>query len=444
VSRPNGWDYARVFVGDFSGDGISDLVSENNGNFYFAFSKGDGTYQSPAPVAFPSGWDTSVSRVQVADFSGDGIADLVSHNNGNFIWALRSSAFPDLLTGITNSFGGQSTVTYKPLTDGSVYVKEATAVYPTVDVQYPLYVVSNIGVTPSVGASYAYDYTYVGAKADSWGRGSLGFHQTLVTDPSADSKTTTTNHQTFPKIGLPLAVEVDRLSDGASFRDTNYDYQTANAYLSAPTVSFVRPGRVDVVEWEGGQTSRTIRKEMLYDSTTTGNLAQVHHYGDVSDANDDRYEVIDWVINAGAWIHRPSRQALLDKTGSVVREKWLYYDNQNYGATPTFGLLTKEELNGGEAQGSGNNNPVTDKNPVTTYVNDPIFGLKIEVRDSRGCPIGIEYESTKTYPHQIRNCLDQFETYEYDARFGVKASETDVNGQPTLYHHDGFGRLTAV
>jgi hypothetical protein len=33
-----------------------------------------------------------------------------------------------------------------------------------VDVQYPLYVVSNITVNPGVGASYAYDYTYVGAK----------------------------------------------------------------------------------------------------------------------------------------------------------------------------------------------------------------------------------------------------------------------------------------
>jgi hypothetical protein len=106
VNRPNGWDYTRVFVGDFNGDGISDLVSENNGNFYFAYSKGDGTYQSPAPVSFPGGWDPTVSRVQVADFSGDGIADLVSHNNGNFIWALRSSAFPDLLTDITNSLGG--------------------------------------------------------------------------------------------------------------------------------------------------------------------------------------------------------------------------------------------------------------------------------------------------------------------------------------------------
>jgi hypothetical protein len=55
VSFPSGWDLTRVFVGDFNGDGISDLLSENNGKFYFAFSNGDGTYQSPTPVSFPSG-----------------------------------------------------------------------------------------------------------------------------------------------------------------------------------------------------------------------------------------------------------------------------------------------------------------------------------------------------------------------------------------------------
>jgi len=333
------------------------------------------------------------------------------------------------------------------MTDDTLYAKDTgdlKASYPDVDLQDPLYIVRNVQVNDGLNPPYNYDYTYAGAKANFLGRGSLGFRQTVITDSSANSKTTTYNNQTFPKIGLPSAVEIDKLSDATAWRDTNYDYQTDNPYPSAPTVSFVKASSVDIVEWEGGETSRTLHKEMTYDSTTRGNLAQVHDYGDLNDPNDDRYEVTDWVVNTDAWIHRPIRQALLDKNGGVLREKWLYYDNQGYGTTPTFGLLTKEEVNGGDPQGSGNNNPVTGKNPVTTYVNDPTVGVRTAVTDPRGCTTTITYEPSKTYPQTITNCMLPSVGYRYDARFGVKTYETDVNGPPTHYDYDGFGRLTKV
>jgi hypothetical protein len=419
--------------GDFNGDGKLDFVIADNGNIKVYLSTG-------SSFAAPVNWGTYSGNGthRIGDFDGDGKSDYSYANNSVINIQIANGPFADLITNITNSFGGQTAITYKPLTDGSVYVKETSAVYPDVDVQYPLYVVSDITVSDGVGAPYNYEYTYVGAKANFLGRGSLGFHQTLAVDHSADSKTTTSNNQTFPKIGLPDAIEVDRLSDGAAFRDMNYDYQTDNPYPSAPTVSFVQVSRQDTVEWEGGQTSRTIREEMSYDSTTTGNLAQVHHFGDFNAAGDERYEITDWIVDTNNWLHRPKRQALLDSTGSVVlREKWLYYDGQNYGQIGAFGLLTKEELNGGNGQGTGNN-------PVTTYVNDPAFGVRTSVTDPRGCQTTTVYESTKTYPQTVTNCLSHSASYTYDPNFGVKKTEQDPNGQLTTYDYDTFGRLTAV
>jgi hypothetical protein len=415
ANMPYNWSATNVWAGDFNGDGKTDLVSHNNGKLITAFSKGDGTWDSYQTNDPQQGMDNTTTFV--GDFNGDGKADLVTHSSGivtiysngdgsyrsirdvpqlswdwtktwigdfdgagltslvtndtsYFSTALPDSDFPDLVTSITNPFGGQTTIAYGPLTDVTLYGKDTgslKATYPDVDLQDPFYVVRNIQTNDGVNPPYNYDYTYAGAKANLLGRGSLGFRQTTVTDSSADSKTTTYNHQTFPKIGLPYAIEVDRLTGGAGFRDRNLDYQIDHPYSSAPNVSFVQVSREDIVEWEGQQTtSRTLRKEFSYDSTTTGNLAYVHDYGDVNDANDDRYEVTDWIpVDPNNWIHRPKRQALLDKTGTVVlREKWLYYDGLAYGQL-SAGLLTKEELNGGDSQGSGNNNPpVTGKNCV--------------------------------------------------------------------------------
>jgi RHS repeat-associated protein len=449
---PQGMDNTTTFVGDFNGDGKADLVSHNNG-IVTIYSNGNGSYSSFSETP-QNGWNWT--STWVGDFDGAGLSSLLTNNNSHFNTALPNSPFPDLVTSITSPFGGQTTIAYGPLTDDTLYAKDTGTfkiAYPDVDIQDPFYVVRNVQVNDGLNPPhiYNYDYTYAGAKANLWGRGSLGFRQTIMTDSSADSKTTTYTNQIFPKIGLPSAIEVDRLSDGAAFRDTNYEYQTANAYSSSPTLSFVAVSAEEVVEWEGGQTSRTIRREMIYDpSFTTGNLIQVHHLGDTGISTDDRYEVTDWSVNTGAWIHRPIRQALYpadqngNMTGTPLRQKWLYYDNQSYGATPTSGLLTKEELDGGDAQGTGNNNPVFGKNPVTTYAYDPTFGVRTAVTDPRGCQTTMVYEPTKTYPQTVTNCMAHGAGYTYDLNFGVKKSEQDPNGQLTTYNYDTFGRLTAV
>jgi len=490
---------ATMYVGDFNGDGKADVVSFAPTQIRLFFSKGDGSYNY---VSYTSPFDVYFidDIAKFGDFNGDGKTDIIAYNdwmdcnpscdpylttyfskgNGDFSaivqpssatflypnqnWFLdldgdgktdyvfpilsgrplqanfRLGAHPDLLTNIINPFGGQNTIAYKPLTDNTVYAKDTgalAATYPNVDLIEPVYVVSNIVVSDGVGSNYNFAYTYGGAKAHLLGRGSLGFRTTTEVDSGANVKKSTFFKQDFPLTGLPDTIEIDRNSDGAGFLDTINTYVTGNAYASAPTVSFVGLSQQDTIQMDGTGSSRTIRKTMEYDSFANGNLRRTNNLGDIAVNGDERDERVDWIVDAANWLHRPKRQALYDAGGALVREKWLYYDNQAHGSLGGAGLLTKEESNAGSGIGNVNN-------PTVSYGYDPSFGVRTSTTDARGCTTTTAYESTKTFPQTVTNCLTHQGTMVYDARFGVMTSQTDANGQTTTSAYDSFGRLTKV
>jgi hypothetical protein len=68
----------NVALGDFNGDGITDLVVANLGGVSVLLGNGNGTFQAAAN--YPAG--SAPSFVAVGDFNGDGIADLAVANFG--------------------------------------------------------------------------------------------------------------------------------------------------------------------------------------------------------------------------------------------------------------------------------------------------------------------------------------------------------------------------
>ncbi len=187
------------------------------------------------------GWG---ARAQAwVDVNGDGKTDWCrsvgngagSGNDGIICTAVPPGLTQDLLASITNGLGASTAVTYKPLTDSSVYTKDSTGVYPVMDIQVPMYVVSQVSSSTGVaGSPYISNYNYVGAKSHLTGGGFLGFRQTISTDAQTGIVSKTSYCQGYPYQGLPLTAE-KRTAGGVLLNSV------ANTWTTAITMTGLNP-----------------------------------------------------------------------------------------------------------------------------------------------------------------------------------------------------------
>jgi hypothetical protein len=196
---PSGNTASLMFFGDFNGDGKTDFLfvpyacASCDYRWLIAYGTDTGftppDFYSPAipptilnTPGYPFVHASLPHLMQVGDFNGDGKTDFMvvpQNSDGRRImvttFANSAAANLDLLTAVTTGFGSQTSVTYKLLTDPSVYTKDSGSLYPMRDLQMGRYVVSSVTSPDGIGGTLTTNYTYGGLKADLTGRGILGF-----------------------------------------------------------------------------------------------------------------------------------------------------------------------------------------------------------------------------------------------------------------------------
>jgi hypothetical protein len=278
---PSWWSGFKIVVGDWNADGKSDvaLMSTPIGAYcYFYVSTGDamtGSIASPQWGGF---------TLVVGDWNGDGATDtwLVADALGSYATQYIMPYQPDLLTSVTTGLGAVTTITYAPLSQGgTLYTKDATATYPVVDVQAPIYVVSQVATSNGLASgTYQSTYSYAGAKAHAQGRGFLGFRQMTVKDQQTLVEQATNYLQSYPYVGL-VDSRVKKLGS-TTLNQTQNTYQFLNASnaatLSTPNLTSA-PYRVQLQQsvessWElNGTALPVVTTTYQYDAY--GNATQV-------------------------------------------------------------------------------------------------------------------------------------------------------------------------
>ncbi|MDR7050137.1 hypothetical protein J2X54_002618 [Duganella sp. 3397] len=229
---------AGIQIADLDGDGRDDILRwrDNPALNTVYLSNGDGQFRtasfnltsannqlgkSDGTATFILGdfigvGDAQILRLKASPTAGDGTA--------NQLYVKSKGAPPDQLVSVRSGSGITTTLTWVQLTDsisgslGQRYKSDRgtpnAAVYPTIDILPPAYVVATSSADSGFsGALQVSEYAYAGMKWSSDGRGWLGFRTNLsqTTAPNGELLTVSTyNIQNGPNPG-PASVTETRL-----------------------------------------------------------------------------------------------------------------------------------------------------------------------------------------------------------------------------------------
>ncbi|VVH66709.1 Rhs family protein, partial [uncultured Gammaproteobacteria bacterium] len=190
-NRPTHENGEHSMLIDINGDGLPDRVFDRNpktdqqGLFVY-LNTGDGFDNGKQWQAnLGNNWKNRPTHENgehsmLIDINGDGLPDRVFDRNpetdqqGFFVYS-KPYKTPRLKV-ITNGFGIQTTLNYKPLTDSSVYTKDSNkGYYPNISIQNARQVISSVTTDNAIGGQNTTTYKYGNAKVNVKGRGNLGF-----------------------------------------------------------------------------------------------------------------------------------------------------------------------------------------------------------------------------------------------------------------------------
>ncbi len=459
IANSSTWSNYTIVTGDWDGDGKTDiaLISHTSGTPHLIFlSTGTGFTQiSSIPNS-----DTNAVAV-VADWNNDGASDIwLQKTSGDTEYLF--SYVPEEVMSISNGVGATTTIAYDRLNkNGTFYTKGTSPGYPTLQLDGPYYVVSEVDVSNGIGGTYRQTYSYAGAfgNANSYlymsqsgapfrgfgGIGSaqrqgslLGFTQITVSDLQTNIITTTNYSSTIPYVGM--ITSQTRTHSGTTLSSVTNTLE--NVALGS--------GRYFVGVHQSVVSGNDLNGAALPTTTTTttydcdgsppcyGNATQIA--ASVSDGssrtatNTFNNDTTNWFI---AELTSSTAQSIVGSS-NLTRVSCFQYDSSS-------GLVTREVIE----PVSTTNCTYSSNGVQTDYTLDAyghrtqatVSGPNITTRSTTA-----SYDALGEFQTGDCNALSQCENWTYTSQasqsFGVPTSHTGPNGLTTSWSYDTFGRVT--
>src|SRR5713226_7413058 len=438
----NGSHRQFMQIGDLNGDGNLDYMwipQNGDGRWLIVYGTGTGftvpDYNAPVlPATLPNGVATYHGTAQFmhfGDFNGDGKLDYMwIPQNGDGRWLMVSAktpmSSPDLLVSITNGLGAQTTITYKPLTDNTVYTKESGSVHPYQDVQNATYVVSNYTTSDGLGGTINHSYTYAGAKNHVTRNEWLGFRHMEALNTSSGVKSITEYNQVADGTQNILNYSATVIAANNMTVNSLQNFWSASAFTTGLQKFAHLDGVVEQsLQLDGNTLSRintSYTRDAFGNATTV--IVDFNDGTSKTTTNTVTNDTTNWLL--GLISQTSTTTTIPPNQVSAARVTAFSYD--------ASGLLTSTTV-----QPTAGGNLTT----TTSYTYDA-FGNKLTTSVSGTGVVsrtaGNTYDSRGQFVTRSANALNQTETYAFDPRWGVLASQTGPNGLTTTWSYDGFGR----
>jgi RHS repeat-associated protein len=417
-------NFHRIFIGDFNGDGKSDIfhlgyAGGYNNIYYstgiesnfFGFQREIHTIQESENLSF---WHEE--PVVQGDFNGDGKTDFLSYGD---IGYFNRDSKELMLHEVRNGLGFDVNFDYSWLPKGGDLYSKAIDVIPgIVNSQSAMQVASQLSVSDGVGGMETKTYSYVGARFHREGKGFLGFDNVTC-------KKSIRNQVHVSHYGL----------DGNYF--ARWPSGTTVTTLGGQPISSQATAYTTV---DRGNNRYWLRPDSWTAADAIKGFNSNGSWGYDSDGNvnvsysDNGFEIVESVMTHTSFGNWPfasrlehSNVTVHGETNSVTTVK-----NFTYNAS---GFRLSEITDQGTARAT-----------TLTYEPDAFGNVKKAISAGTDIPTRqeqYEFDPKGRFTVKFTNTLGQHSLASYDCRWGKPASTTDIAGHTSTFQYDVFGRLTS-
>jgi RHS repeat-associated protein len=330
-------DGATWFVGDFNGDGKMDMMKEwdSNGKLNADVHISTGGQFEYQRWAIGQGGYSDTMQWFVGDFNGDGKTDLMKvwNNNGKITADVHvSESSSDLIGSISKEGQTIIGIEYIPAPHVSGAVASTVKSYPDIANSSPLPLVTQLMWDDGLGHTITDRYSYSNSMihvGQPYEQEALGFAW-IEKQNEVTGSLRTYYRQDDVDLRLMVDQEEVRGTDGKLYTVKQYEYQKRpNAGNSE--INFIYTANEYTYNYNG-ESDTPVQYRVEFDYDNYGNLKYQKKYGDSSVIGDEQWINVqyNYYIDSGVYLCLPSIEQKygikLDGQEGLAAETRSYYD----------------------------------------------------------------------------------------------------------------------
>jgi RHS repeat-associated protein len=377
--------------------------------------------------------DASGKFCVIGDFNGDGQMELMNYafdSNNTQSWKIYKNPYfntsSSKVTSVTSGYGGSTTISYSPLTNGSIYKKGTGSSYPVIDYTLPIHAVKTIGFDTGYG-TMSVNYQYAGLKIHAQGKGVIG----MMSQTATNTTTNTVTESGIKSINTTYYVPIE------TYTKTTVDNKTAESSVKLTITDkgskkiFAYPNTKTEKDLDGNTTTTTYQYNTSYGYITE----EKTEYG-----GSNMYQTIQYssYIQAGGTM--PNKPRLItnirkhsDDASTFTQKTYFTYDTSK-------GYPTQKVENYGSSL------------PLTTDYTYDRFGNLLSQKVS-GSGISTitsynEYDASKRFVSKRYTApATEIASYIYDTWGNLLSEKNETNSSnilTTSHTYNGWGQKTST